>query len=119
VMLSSSPSHLPDGRHRNTFTITILISWQVHFRSIPRDCVALPRKQVAATAFRPLLNKARACMETGNGAYEVHRPSWFAYETMAKFLSLSDEKYNEHKGVLYCYPLILHNYQYKTALTIL
>ena len=41
---TSTPPYLPDGRHRKTFTITILISWRVDFRSIPRDCVALTRK---------------------------------------------------------------------------
>jgi len=35
-------------------------------------------KQVAATVFRPLLNKSKACTETGKSAYEVFRPSWFA-----------------------------------------
>jgi hypothetical protein len=64
----------------------MLISWRVDFRSIPRDCVTLTRKQVAATAFRPLLNKVKAGTETGNVADEVYRPSWFAFETMTKFL---------------------------------
>lgn len=53
---------------------------------MPRDCVALTRKQVAAKILRPLLNKTKACTETGTSEYEAFRPSWFAYETTAKFL---------------------------------
>lgn len=82
------PQHLPDCRHRNTFTITILISWRVDFRSIPQDCVPLARKQITATAFRPLSNKVKASTETGNGADEVHRPSWFAFQAMTKYTDI-------------------------------
>ena len=48
--------------------------------------MALTSKHTTATALRPLLNKVKASMNTRKGADEVYRPSWFAYETMAKFL---------------------------------
>jgi hypothetical protein len=48
--------------------------------------VALTRKQLTATAFRPLFDEVEGGKKTGNGADEVYRSSWFAYETMAKFI---------------------------------
>jgi hypothetical protein len=45
------------------------------------------KKESLMATFRPLLNKVKASMKTGKGADEVYRPSWFAFETMAKFLN--------------------------------
>ena len=44
------------------------------------------KKESLMASFRPLLNKVKASMKTRKDADEVYRPSWFAYETMAKFL---------------------------------
>ena len=44
------------------------------------------KKESLMASFRPLLNKVKASMKTSKGADEVYRPSWFAFEAMAKFL---------------------------------
>lgn len=44
------------------------------------------KKESLMATFRPLLNKVKASMKTGKGADEVYKPSWFAFESMAKFL---------------------------------
>jgi hypothetical protein len=83
--------------------------------------VALTRKEIKATAFRPLLNKVKASMKKRKGADEVYRPGWFAFEAMAKFLDgvYQPRSTMNTKCMLDSYKLILHNnYQYKIALTI-
>jgi len=44
------------------------------------------KKESLMATFRPLLNKVKASMKTGNGADDVYKPNWFAFETMARFL---------------------------------
>jgi hypothetical protein len=44
------------------------------------------KKESLMASFRPLLNKVKASIKMRKGTDEVYRPSWFAYETMAKFL---------------------------------
>lgn len=38
------------------------------------------------STFRPLLKKVKATSGTGTGSEEVFKPTWFAYERMARFL---------------------------------
>jgi Alcohol dehydrogenase transcription factor Myb/SANT-like. len=44
------------------------------------------KKESLMASFRPLLSRVKASMKTRKGADEVYRPTWFAFETMAKFL---------------------------------
>ena len=78
-------------------------------------------KQLPATFFRPLLHKVKASMKTGNDADEVYRPTWFAFETIAKFdLAFIGLQVQRKQGTADSYALMLdNNYrQHKITLTI-
>jgi hypothetical protein len=44
------------------------------------------KKESLMATFRPLLKRVKASMKTGKDADDIFKPSWFAFETMAKFL---------------------------------
>lgn len=44
------------------------------------------KKDSLMATFRPLIKKVKATSGTGSGAVEVCRPTWFAFERMARFL---------------------------------
>lgn len=44
------------------------------------------KKESLMATFRPLLNKLKASKKASNSTDEVYTPTWFAFDTMAKFL---------------------------------
>lgn len=44
------------------------------------------KKDSLMASYRTCLNKVKKGSETGNGADEVYKPSWFAYDKMDNFL---------------------------------
>lgn len=78
------PQH-PEHKNRNK----INDAWQRLHAELNLNCTVAELKKKRdslMTSFRMLLNKRKQSIKSGMSTDEIFKPTWFAYETMEKFL---------------------------------